>query len=554
MELPSRAHRYARLVAWVVTVYGLATMASALLHELEVREHHTPNELFLTLPVVIGMSYLYLGALLFRLKYNAWLTAVVLSAVTVLLNGLAFIDRHLDQTLVHPVESGLRVAVPLLLLLLLYASQDVFRVRSDRRGFRLAIRTSAVVLLVTFAYGVAGFMLLDTHDFHQEISLPTAAHQTIDQLGVTTPKVVPRTARAHLFMDSLSVISAGAVAYVVLAFFQPIRFSVRPEHNQRAWAEELLRLYPSDIDDYFKLWPHDKHYYFDISHEAGLAYHVSRGVALVVGDPFGNPKHFLLLCQSFQELCFVNDWRPAFIHVSNRHLGLYEKLGYKLQKIGEEAVLDLHEFQAHRTDKYFRQIRNRFTKLGYTVEVREPPHAAVLLDQLAAISKHWLERPGRAERGFMMGAYAGSYMQQSRLAIVRDGAGTIRGFMNVVPAFEPGQANYDLLRCDADAPGNCNDFLLLGLIDQLYANGSTKLNLGLSPLTGLDETPEITSITDTALRFIYANGDRFYSFTGLHRFKAKYHPVWEGRYVAYAGGPAAFARIMTSLTRAMKIK
>jgi phosphatidylglycerol lysyltransferase len=277
-------------------------------------------------------------------------------------------------------------------------------------------------------------------------------------------------------------------------------------------------------------------------------------VALVIGDPFGNPKRFLLLCQSFQELCFVNDWRPAFVHTSERHAELYRKLGFRMQKLGEEAVLDLKEFEQHRNDKYFRQIRNRFSRLGYTVEVHEPPHANELLNTLAEISRNWLERPGRAERGVLLGSYSADYMQQSRVVVARDADGRIQGFMNLVPTFEPGQINYDLLRCRPDAPGNCNDFLLLGLIDRLQAGGKTVLNLGLAPLAGLDETPEITNVIDAALRLIYANGDRFYSFTGLHRFKAKYHPKWENRYIVYQGGAGAFARTMTALTRAMKIK
>jgi phosphatidylglycerol lysyltransferase len=126
--------------------------------------------------------------------------------------------------------------------------------------------------------------------------------------------------------------------------------------------------------------------------------------------------------------------------------------------------------------------------------------------------------------------------------------------MNIIPTFEVGVANYDLLRCDSTAPGNCNDFLLLGAIDLLQANGQAKLNLGLSPLKGLDEPSEEPTMIDTALRLVYANGDRFYSFSGLERFKSKYHPVWDDRFVAYVGGPAGFARAMNALTHAMKIK
>jgi phosphatidylglycerol lysyltransferase len=77
--------------------------------------------------------------------------------------------------------------------------------------------------------------------------------------------------------------------------------------------------------------------------------------------------------------------------------------------------------------------------------------------------------------------------------------------------------------------------------------------LGLCPLAGLDAKTEEASLMDGALRFLYANGDRFYSFSGLQRFKSKYHPAWEPRYIAYPGGVRNFTRIVAALNRTMKV-
>ncbi|HSX30658.1 MAG TPA: phosphatidylglycerol lysyltransferase domain-containing protein [Candidatus Saccharimonadales bacterium] len=554
MQRPNTVLRQGRLIAWVIVVYGLVLIGNALLRELTELDRRSLNELIFTLPVAIGISYTYLGTLLLRLKYNAWLVALTLSAFTAVFNTVTVVDRHFGGAPPHPIENGLRIGLPVVIATLLVVSRSVFRVRSDYLGFKQAARTSLLVLAIAFVYGIAGFTLLDTRDFHQEISVPTAIHQTVDQFGATTVSVTPYTRRARMFVDSLSVVSVGAVGYVLLAFFQPIRFRFQPERGHRELAEELLRRYPSDIDDFFKLWPQDKHYFFDSSHESGLAYRVSQGVALVVGDPFGNPKRFLLLIQAFQDLCFVNDWRPGFVHTTPRHKDLYLKLGYHVQKLGEEAVLNLEAFRAHRDDKYFRQIRNRFSKLGYSVELLDPPHGSKRLARLRAISTTWLTRPGRAERGFMLGYHSNAYMQLSRVAVARDAKQRIRGFINIVPTYEAGTANYDLLRCDVDAPGNCNDFLLMGLIDLLSEEGCHTLNLGLCLLAGMDEPSETVSIIDTAMRLAYANGDRFFSFSGLQRFKAKYEPEWEDRYVASGGSLANFARVMTALNSAMKIK
>ncbi|HSX07033.1 MAG TPA: phosphatidylglycerol lysyltransferase domain-containing protein [Candidatus Saccharimonadia bacterium] len=539
-----------RLVAYIVLSYGLVLIANALIHQLRAHTGHRINALLIGVPQVIGMGFVYLGTLLLRRKYNAWLATLLLFGVAF---GLA-VARLLLLPDLDKESQIIGLALPLLIVVLLVLTQDAFQVRSDVRTFRRALRVSLLVLCVALVYGISGFLLLDHKDFRREITLPMAIHQTVDQFSLTTDHPVAHTRRARLFMDSLSVISVTSVVYVVISFFDPIRMRFVNQAAQREKAERLLKEYPSDIDDFFKLWPHDKLYFFDKRSEAGLAYHVTRGVALIIGDPFGNPKRFKTLCASFQELCFVNDWRLAFIHVSDTNRRLYEKLGLHMQKLGEEAVVDLQEFKEHANDKYFRQIRNRFTKQGFTVELLEPPHSDQSLASLKATSDDWLTRPGRAERRLTMGYYTTEYMQQCKVAVARDGEGEIQGFINVVPTFEPGTANYDMLRCKAGAPGNCNDFLLLGLIALLQEHGYTKINLGLAPLSGLDDRNEATNVIDSALRFVYASSGRFFSFEGLRRFKAKYQPNWEDRYVAYAGNPAQFARIMTALTRAMKVK
>ncbi len=543
-----------RIIAFIVLIYGLTIIAGSLLHETRLHNGRDIDALTISLPLLSGVSYVYLGSLLLRRKYNAWLTAVALSIVTLTYNlvqilhhpQLEYSDRHVALPL-------LRVLLPLFILALLLLNKKEFRVRSDFINFRQALQISVVLLFITFLYGVGGFMLLSERDLHTQLSLQGAVHQTIDQFGLTTTLVVPHTQRARLFLDSLSVISIAAIVYAIISFFQPLRMRLTNQAQQRNRAEELLTKFPSDIDDFFKLWPHDKHYFFDKTGQAGLAYHVTRGVALVVGDPIGSPKQFRALIDAFSELCFVNDWLVSFIHIGATHVKLYKKAGFRLQKIGEEAIVDLHEFESERNNKYFRHIRNRFQKLDYSAEILQPPHSAETLRRLKTISDEWLARPGRAERRLLLGYYDQAYLQQTSLVVVYDAKKTIQGFMNLVPTYVPGTANYDLLRCSNAAPGNCNDFLVLSLIELLQAKGVQTLNLGLCPLSGLDEQIADATLIDTALRFFYANGDKVYSFSGLHRFKAKYKPTWENRYIAYSGGVRTFTRIVAALGRAMKV-
>jgi phosphatidylglycerol lysyltransferase len=281
-------------------------------------------------------------------------------------------------------------------------------------------------------------------------------------------------------------------------------------------------------------------------------------VALCLGDPAGDPKRYGPVVDSFGELCYQNDWLPAYVHIQESHRKLYETRGFALQKLGQEAVVDLAHFEASVVgNKYFRHIRNKFTKQGYTAELLQPPHHQAVLNRLHDISNDWLERGGRVERGFAMGYYSDEYMQACPIMVVRDAAGTIQAFVNQLPAsFDTKEATYDLLRNTQSSLGNITDFLLIHFAAVLREAGYTSLNLGLCPLTGLDnvDDDDRSGLIHNMLRFTFANGDRLYSFSGLYRFKAKYEPEWRDRYIAYQGGVRGFTRSVTALMRTMRVK
>lgn len=546
-----------RSLSFLVAAHGLYILALTLLGQIAAHHGSRLSDFVVDIPLLIGLSLVYLATLLRRRKHTAWLVTVAAYVVYLILGISGVLDNLADHA-VYGQEVVKGVFLPLLILGLLIAFRKAFVVRSDIQGFRFATRFAFIVLGAALVYGVVGFSLLDVPDFHQEISFPASVHYTVDQFDLTTNHPLhPYTKRAHLFVDSLSFISVAALAYVAVSLFQPLRVRLSSQAHERELMHGLLKKYGGASEEFFKLWPHDKHYFFDDSGESGLAFSVHRGVALCLGDPAGNPKRFDSLLESFSRMCFNNDWLPALVHVAGGNRKLYEKQGFALQKLGEEAVLNLDGFKSKLEGaKYFRQIRNKFAKQGFACEILEPPHHQAVLDRLSAVSREWLEQGGRAERGFAMGYYAPGYMQLCRIMVVRDAAGTIQAFANLIPAdFDDEEATYDLLRRSGGSPGNITDFLLMELIDELAGAGYKRLNLGLCPLVGLDSVKkEQRNLIDNLLHFAYANGDRFYSFSGLRRFKAKYEPEWDERYVGYQEGVRNFSRTMAALMRAMKVR
>src|SRR5882757_7901877 len=151
-----------QLIALCVLAYGLVIIAGTLLRQAHLHPGHDIDAIVVSLPLLIGISYVYLGTLLLRRKYNAWITATALSAFTLILNGLQLVHiLRLDQD-THATRSWVRVLLPLFILGLLLVSRSAFRVKSDIRSFRQAIQVSAILLLAASLYGIGGFTLLDT--------------------------------------------------------------------------------------------------------------------------------------------------------------------------------------------------------------------------------------------------------------------------------------------------------------------------------------------------------------------------------------------------------
>lgn len=540
-----------QLVVVIVGSHGVFVLAETLLDQLAGHPGLHLSSFSIDIPLLIGLGLVYLSGLLARRKRTAWVAALVFYTFM-----LGFYAANLQTLAQHHEYLGLtsKFGLPLVIIGLLSLFHRNFTVKSDIQSFRYSLRTSIIVLAVALVYGTVGYALMDQHDFHQEITINEALHRTVDQFGLTTdPHVMPHTRRAHAFVDSLSVVSIAAVSYAVISLFQPIRWRYTHRRDDYGLANDLIRTHAATSEEFFKLWPLDKHYIFNDEHTGGVVYHVSRGIALAIGDPIGTKRAASAALRQFEDMCYGNDWSPVFVHTEPRWSGFYEQSGYKLQKIGEEAIIDVSNFQNSTAKiKYFRQVQNKFTRAGYTIDIVQPPHNKAIIERLRIISDDWLKLPGREERGLVMGYFSEDYLQQCTLVLARDAAATIQGFLNQLPMLGP-EATYDMLRHSQGSLGNCNDFLLLGLIKYLQGQGVERLNLGLCPLKGLDDLEE-KSVISRALEFVYSNGDRFYSFSGLTKFKAKYEPEWSERYVAYKGGVSNFVKAMSALTRAMRVK
>jgi len=129
---------------------------------------------------------------------------------------------------------------------LLYTIKS-FNVKSDIRNLTVALRFSLLALLVTLLYGVVGFQLLDTHDFHQEINF-SWSRPPYHLINLTLPPTIhllPITRRL-ICSGSLTIISIGTV-FMSCVFFQPLRLRwvTKPIIVKEPWSYYKIIQHPA---------------------------------------------------------------------------------------------------------------------------------------------------------------------------------------------------------------------------------------------------------------------------------------------------------------------
>ncbi|MBL8201665.1 MAG: bifunctional lysylphosphatidylglycerol flippase/synthetase MprF [Chromatiales bacterium] len=281
----------------------------------------------------------------------------------------------------------------------------------------------------------------------------------------------------------------------------------------------------------------DKHLLFAGGDRAFLMYRITGRSWIALGDPVGPRECWEELAWRFRELVDEHGGRTVFYEVSGDGLPLYLDLGLTLTKLGEEARVSLADFSLEgRGRAELRSARRRAERDGVTFEIVMPPGVPAVMPELEKISAQWLEEKSVEEKGFSLGFFSPGYLANFPLALVRR-QGTPVAFANLWASGGREELSVDLMRFGADAPHGAMDFLFTELLIWGQAQGYAWFNLGMAPLSGLEEHP-LAPAWHRVGNLVFRYGEHFYNFSGLRRYKAKFDPVWQPRYLASPGGLA----------------
>lgn len=290
----------------------------------------------------------------------------------------------------------------------------------------------------------------------------------------------------------------------------------------------------------------DKSLLFHPAGDAFLMYGIEGNSWIVMGDPVGRPELIEELLWQFRERCDEHDANPVFYQVSARYLPLYLELGLIPFKLGEEAMVDLASFDlAGSRLRNLRQSHTKGKREGLTFEVVEASAVAALLPRLQTVSDSWMQSKMGKEKGFSVGRFEPDYLTLSPAALVWH-EGQIVGFANLWVSDNKEILSIDLMRYSLDSgTAPIMDFLFVELLLWGKAQGYARFNLGMAPMSGFNDHP-LGSYWDRLGNTLFIRGSRFYNFQGLRRYKEKFSPSWEPRYLL-CSSKLALPRTLTHL-------
>jgi len=213
--------------------------------------------------------------------------------------------------------------------------------------------------------------------------------------------------------------------------------------------------------------------------------------------------------------------------------------------LGEEAHISLSGFDPEKSihNKVWSGYRELEQK-EYSFEIIPKESVASYLSELKAISDISLRAKNKKERGFSVGYFDEGYLSQFPIAVVKKGEKML-AFANILQGAGKFELATDLLRYRPESPAGIIDYMLIHAMLWGKKEGFKWFNLGMAPLSGMDEhdfSPGWNKLAD----FVYTYGENIYGFKKVRRYKGQFNPTWKPKFLVGPGGwsmPRALSNI-----------
>jgi phosphatidylglycerol lysyltransferase len=517
---------FARMApALLVFMLGIINIISAItppVHERMrlLREYLPLNSIHASNLLVLftGLALLVTAAFLLKGLRNAWVMAI----------GLAFFSLigHLTKALDYE-EASLAAFT----LLLLMATRSQYRIQSSRQRIKAGLKTAAISVAAVTLFGFISFYFIDKRNFGIDFTWQQSLLHTLKMfLLMQDTTLRPLTRFGNEFVWLIRATGFITWGFLLYSIIKPALHKPTVPENAQERVNSLLIQFGNSAMDYFKYYK-DKLYFFSDLHEGFIAYRIARGFAIVLEEPVCAPENKYPILREFDKHCKKMGLHTAFYRVNESSIPWFTQLRKNSMMIGQEAILDVTRFSIEGRDKKsLRNGLNSLQKKGFTLHIETAPNDAAVLQELKQVSDDWLQNFNKEESIFSQGMFDLNELEKQDMVLLKDPAGRIKAFLNIIPDYAEDECTYDLIRKTADAPAAAMDALIIKLIEYARAKNKIYINLGMVPMTGITQ-PE--NMAERVVKLAALKIKRFQHYQGLREFKEKYASFWENKYLVY---------------------
>jgi lysylphosphatidylglycerol synthetase-like protein (DUF2156 family) len=462
----------------------------------------------------LGVLLLLIAQRLARGSRAAWRAATLASAGVLLVEILR-------------ARLGLVLAVAALSLVVLLGTRGAFRLRL-RGGRSRRLIVPAGLLTALLVYALATYTRLDV--LHAESLWSRLSQVALTGIGAAGGIDVEQNV-VEAYVWSLRI----GLAVVVVALLWALRRGSPGGAADTATAVALAQRYGrASAAPLIALPDNARLPLCDGRALAGMA--VRNGASISLGLPVAPDGLEAEALAEFVTACETAGWTPTLLALDERQRDLAAAAGFAALRIGEEAFLDVADFDT--SGKRRANIRHSVTRArkdGVTViRYDATTRTAQRNGQLAAISAAWLASKGGPELGFTLGRFDLDRLHDQEVYVALTGEETpeerVVGFVTWLTYDGGDAAVLDLMRRGDPCPPGVMECLIVDSMADFARRGRRTASLGGVPLAA---TRERTDRTQQLLGWLYEHGGSVYAAKGLFRFKDKFAPRWEPMYLAY---------------------
>lgn len=252
-------------------------------------------------------------------------------------------------------------------------------------------------------------------------------------------------------------------------------------------------------------------------------------VPVSLGDPICPADRSQELIENFQE---KYDY-PVFFHISKDVAHVLSKMGFSVNEIGTEIILDLQRFTlAGNKMRFLRKQINKGKRDGLVV--KEQLYSEVGEDVLRAISGQWLHKKvvRNNELSFIVRPIVYADEMDVRIFIAYKDNRPV-GFNIFDPIYRDGQIiGYvpNHLRAASESNYSVQDWIVFEAMRVFREEGKEVLSLGFCPLYKVNDSGEFkySRLLKTIFQFAYEHANFVYKFKALAFHKSRYRPGLDG--------------------------